>query len=89
LPLGSISPRHGSIEATNLAASGATLKRICDAAAKTAAPNTKGVWDEVAEAAIEPLIKAIADGIGGLWGWKVDNDKLLQKTRQSKLDAAQ
>jgi len=73
----------------SLTASGAALKRICDTAAKTAAPNTKGVWDEVAKAAIEPLIKAIADGIGGLWAWKVDNDKLLQKTRQSKLEAAQ
>jgi len=73
----------------SLTASGAALKRICDAAAKTAAPNTKGVWDEVAKAAIEPLIKAIADGIGGLWSWKVDNDKLLQKTRQTKLEAAQ
>jgi hypothetical protein len=73
----------------SLAAAGSMLEQFCAAARKTAAPNTKGVWDEIAGKAIEPLIKAIADGIGGLWSWKRDSDALIRKTRESQLESAQ
>jgi hypothetical protein len=80
--------RLSSVE-NSLASAGATLEQICAAARKTAAPNTKGVWDEIAGHAIEPLVKAIADGIGGLWSWKRDSDALIRKTRESQLESAQ
>jgi hypothetical protein len=73
----------------SLSESGAALKKICDAAVNTAEPDTKGVWDEIAKAAIEPIIKAISDGIGGLWSWKLDKDKQWLDDKKAKLEAAQ
>jgi hypothetical protein len=64
------------------------LKEICDAAVKTITPNTKGVWDEIAKAAIEPLFKAISDGVGGLWTRHVETDDLERETKKSQLEAA-
>ena len=72
----------------SLEKSGKRLKDICDAAVNTLPANSKGVWDEVAKATVEPAIKAISDGIAGLWTWKVDNDKLALETRKTKLEAA-
>ena len=42
---------------TSLETSGKGLKEICDAAVKTITPNTKGVWEEIAKGAVEPLIQ--------------------------------
>lgn len=67
---------------------GKSLESICDAAVRTLPPHAKGVWDEIAKATVEPLIKAISEGIGVLWTWKVDNDKLALDTKRSKLEAA-
>jgi hypothetical protein len=72
----------------SLVRSGNSLKSICDAALKTVAPNTKGVWEEVAKGAVEPLITAISDGIGAVWKWNVDKDKLATDTKKTKLEAA-
>ena len=47
---------------TSLETSEKGLKEICDAAVKTITPNTKGVWEEVAKGAVEPLFKTISDG---------------------------
>jgi hypothetical protein len=73
---------------TSLETSGKGLKEICDAAVKTITPDTKGVWDEVAKGAVEPLIKAISDGVGALWTRHVDEDKLELETKKSQLEAA-
>jgi hypothetical protein len=60
----------------SLDSSGQGLKAICDAATKTVAPNTKGVWEEIAKGAIEPVAKPVSDGIGGLWAQHVGKDRL-------------
>jgi hypothetical protein len=73
---------------TSLETSGKGLKEICDAAVKTITPNTKGVWEEVAKGAVEPLFKAISDGVGALWTRHVDKDKLELETKKSQLEAA-
>jgi len=73
---------------TSLEMSGKRLKEICDAAVKTITPNTKGVWEEIAKGAVEPLIKAISDGVGGLWTRHVEKDKLEIETKKSQLEAA-
>jgi hypothetical protein len=72
----------------SLNAAGQGLKAICDAAAKTIAPNTKGVWDEIAKGAVEPLIKAISDGVGALWTHHVEKDALERETKKTELEAA-
>ncbi len=72
----------------SLESSGQGLKAICDAATKTVAPNTKGVWEEIAKGAIEPVIKAVSDGIGGLWAQHVEKDRLALETKKTKLEAA-
>jgi hypothetical protein len=73
---------------TSLETSGKGLKEICDAAVKTITPDTKGVWEEVAKNAIEPLFKAISDGVGALWTRHVEKDKLELETKKTQLEAA-
>jgi hypothetical protein len=67
---------------------GQGLKEICDAAVKTVTPNTKGVWEEIAKGAVEPLMKAISDGVGALWTHHVEKDTLERETKKSELEAA-
>ena len=73
---------------TSLETSGKGLKEICDAAVKTITPNTKGVWEEVAKGAVEPLFKTISDGVGALWTRHVEEGKLELETKKSQLEAA-
>ena len=72
----------------SLETSGKGLKEICDAAVKTIAPNTKDVWGEIAKGSVEPLIKAISDGVGALWTRHVEKDKLELETKKTQLEAA-
>ena len=77
----------------SLETSAKSLKQICEAAAATATPNTRGVWDGiakgVAEGAIEPLVNKISDGVAALWNhYVVEPDKLALETRKNKLEAA-
>ena len=72
----------------SLESSGVSLKTICDAATRTVAPNTKGVWEEIAKGAIEPVVDKISDGIGALWTRSVEKDKLAIKTKRAQLEAA-
>jgi hypothetical protein len=72
----------------SLESSGQGLKAICDAATKTVAPNTKGVWEEIAKGAIEPVVKAVSDGVGGLWAQRVEKDRLALETKKAKLEVA-
>ena len=73
---------------TSLEGSGRSLKAICDAATRTVAPNTKGVWEEIAKGAIEPVVNKISDGIGALWTRTVEKDKLAIETKRAQLEAA-
>jgi hypothetical protein len=72
----------------SLEGSGKSLKTICDAETRAVAPNTKGVWEEIARAAIEPVVKAISDGVGALWARRVEKDKLELETKRAQLEAA-
>jgi hypothetical protein len=72
----------------SLKTAGNGLKEICDAAVKTVTPNTKGIWEELAKGAVEPLIKAISDGVGALWTRHVEKDKLEIETKKTQLEAA-
>jgi hypothetical protein len=72
----------------SLATAGKGLKEICDAAVKTITPNAKGVWEEVAKGAVEPLFKTISDGVGALWTRHVEKDELELETKKSQLEAA-
>jgi hypothetical protein len=72
----------------SLETAGKGLKEICDAAVKSVTPNTKGLWEEIAKGAVEPLIKAICDGVGALWMRHVEKDTLERETKKSQLEAA-
>jgi hypothetical protein len=72
----------------SLGAAGQGLKTICDAADKTVAPNTKGVLEEIAKGVVEPLIKAISDGVGALGTHHVEKDALERETKKTELEAA-
>ena len=54
---------------TDLEKAGSALQEICDAAVKAAssAAGTKGVVEEMAKGAIEPIVRAISSGVGALW----------------------
>jgi hypothetical protein len=76
----------------SLETSAKSLKQICEAAAATATPNTRGLWDGiakgVAEGAVEPVVNKISDGVAGLWNHYVaEPDKLKLETRKAKLEA--
>lgn len=70
------------------AIAGKSLKEICDVATRSVAPNTKGVWGEIAKGAIEPVVNKISDGIGALWTRHVEKDKLAIETKKAQLEAA-
>jgi hypothetical protein len=73
---------------TSLETAGQGLKEICDAAVRTVTPNTKGVWEEIAKGAVEPLFKTISDGVGALWTRHVERDTLELETKKTQLEAA-
>ena len=74
----------------NLEKAGSDLQQICDAAVKTAsaAGGTKGVVEDVAKAAIEPLVNAISSAVGALWTRHVEKDALELETIKTQLEAA-
>jgi len=71
----------------SLETSGQTLQTICEAAVKTGTPETKGLWDEIAKAAIEPLIKPISDGIGGWWTRRNEMQDRERDAKKAQLEA--
>ena len=77
----------------SLETSAKSLKQICEAAAATATPNTRGLWDGIAEgvakAAVEPIVNKISEGVTAIWThYFVEPDKLKLETRRNKLEAA-
>jgi len=81
-------PNSLPIIRASLETAGKGLKDICAAAAQTMAANTKGARDEIAKGAVEPSIKAIADGVGALSTRHVERDNLLVETERTELEAA-
>jgi hypothetical protein len=81
-------PSSLSTAQASLETAGKGLKEICDAAVKTVTPNTKGVWEEIAKGAVEPLFKTISDGVGALWMRHVEKDNLEIETKKTQLEAA-
>jgi hypothetical protein len=73
---------------TSLETAGKGLKEICNAAVEAVTPNTKGVWEEIAKGAVEPLFRTISDGVGALWTRHVEKDKLEIETKKTQLEAA-
>jgi hypothetical protein len=74
----------------SLESASAGLKETCDLALGTipASAGTKGVIEDVARGAIEPVIAAIASGLGALWKQHVDKDALELATKKVQLEAA-
>jgi hypothetical protein len=81
-------PNSLPIARASLETAGKGLTEICDAAVKTVTPNTKGVWEEIAKGAVEPLFKTISDGVGALWTRHVERDQLDRETKKTQLEAA-
>ena len=62
----------------NLERAGTGLKEVCDAAvaAGSAAGGSKGIVEDLAKGAVEPVVAALKDGAGALWAHKVEEDKV-------------
>jgi hypothetical protein len=67
----------------------ANLQSFCDSTAKVMPPNAghKGIVDEIAKAAIEPLIKAVSSGVATLYSNHRGDLALTRKTIQTQLEA--
>jgi hypothetical protein len=74
----------------NLERAGKGLKEVCDAAvaAGSAAGGSKGIVEELAKGAVEPVVSALKDAAGALWARKVEEDKLEVETIKGQLAAA-
>lgn len=81
-------PRNLPKTQDQIAAAGAALQHICDAATQNAKPGEKGVWDDLAKSSVAPLIKALSDGIAGLWTHHVEKDRLEIEGKKTQLEAA-
>jgi hypothetical protein len=44
--------------------------------------------EEIAKGAVEPLIKAITEGVSALWTHHVEKDVLARETKKTELKAA-
>ena len=73
----------------NLDRAGKGLMDVCDAAVNAAPPSgTKGVVEDLAKGAIEPLVDALKAAAGGLWGQHVKMEELEVETIKGQLEAA-
>jgi hypothetical protein len=74
----------------NLGRAGKGLKEVCDAAvaAGSAAGGTKGFVDDLAKAAVEPVVTALKEGAGALWARHVEADKIEIESIKGQLEAA-
>lgn len=74
----------------NLERAGKGLKEVCDAAvsAASAAGGSKGIVEDLAKGAVEPVVAGLKDGAGALWARHVEEDKLEIETIKGQLEAA-
>jgi hypothetical protein len=72
----------------NLVAS--DLSKLCDSATSVLPSSSghKGPLDDIVKAAIEPLLKAVSDGVSALYNNHRADKELIKKTIQSQLEAA-
>ncbi len=74
----------------NLERAGKGLKEVCDSAvaAASAAGGSKGIVEDLAKGAVEPVVAGLKDGAGALWARHVEEDKLEIETIKGQLEAA-
>jgi hypothetical protein len=74
----------------DLDAAGAGLQEVCNAARKAAseASGTKGIVSDVVNAAVEPVIGAIKDGVSTLWNQRLKQEQAEIDSIRGQLDAA-
>jgi hypothetical protein len=74
----------------NLERAGKGLKEVCDAAvaAASAAGATKGIVEDLAKGAVEPVVAALKDGAGALWARHVEEDKVERDMIKGQLEGA-
>jgi hypothetical protein len=73
----------------NLDRAGKGLKEVCDAAVSAApASGTKGVVEELAKGAVEPVVDGLKAAAGALWARHVKMEELEIETIKSQLEAA-
>ena len=74
---------------TSLKKAGGGLQEVCDAALKTASTaGSRGLFEDILKAPIEPIVNAISSGVSALWTGHVERDKLELQTIKGQLDAA-
>jgi hypothetical protein len=73
----------------NLDRAGRGLKEVCDAAVNAApASGTKGVVEDLAKGAIEPVVDGLKAAAGALWERHVKMEELEIETIKGQLEAA-
>lgn len=73
----------------NLDRAGKGLKEVCDAAVNAApAAGTKGIVDELAKGAVEPVVDGLKAAAGALWDRHVKMEELEIDTIKGQLEAA-
>jgi hypothetical protein len=74
---------------SNLERAGKGLKEVCDTAVHAApASGTKGIVEDLAKGAVEPVVEALESAAGALWGRHVKMEELEIETIRGQLDAA-
>ncbi len=74
---------------SNLERAGKGLKEVCDTAVHAApASGTKGIVEDLAKGAVEPVVEALEAAAGALWGRHVKMEDLEIETIRGQLDAA-
>jgi len=74
----------------NLERAGKGLKEACDSAvaAASTARGSKGIVEELAKGAVEPVVDGLKAAAGALWARHLEEDKLEIETIKGQLEAA-
>jgi hypothetical protein len=74
----------------NLERAGKGLKEVCEqaVAAGLAAGGSKGIVEDLAKGAVEPVVDGLKVGAGALWSRHVEEEKLEIETIKGQLEAA-
>jgi hypothetical protein len=74
---------------TSLRKAGDGLQEVCNAALTAAsATGSRGLFEDILKAPIEPIVNAISSGVSALWTGHVEKDKLEIETIKGQLEAA-
>jgi hypothetical protein len=73
----------------NVERAGKGLQEVCDVAANAAPPGgSKGIVEDLAKGAIEPVVDALKAAAGALWGRHIKMEELEIETIKGQLEAA-